>query len=120
MKKYILFGLTIFLTTLIPIQVVAQAEEWDAQKIAQMVGAMSWCTNNAAKNTSEASVYQSARRAGTMALQKAITNGEIETNTGLNILKQVETEGKYSDKKLDQELCQEIWQSVNESSIFKN
>ena len=120
MKKYILFGLTIFLTALRPIPVAAQVEEWDAQKIAQMVGAMSWCTNNAAKNTSEASVYQSARRAGTMALEKAITNGDIDTNASLNILKQAEAEGKYYDKKLDHQLCQEIWQSVNESSIFKN
>ena len=116
MKKYILFGLTIAFIALRPLPV--QAEEWDAQKIARMVGAMSWCTNNAAKNTSEASVYQSARRAGTRVLEQAINDGQIESEETLKILREAESKGIYFNDQLDRQKCHEIWESVNDSMVF--
>ncbi|NES65518.1 MAG: hypothetical protein F6K24_09770 [Okeania sp. SIO2D1] len=115
MKKYIWFSLTVIIS-LIPISV--KAETWNGEKISQMIGAMSWCTNNAAKNPSEASIYQSARRAGTMALKKAIDNGDIDSNESLEILKKSEREGKYFDQTLNPDICKQIWQSVNENSMF--
>ncbi|MGB3508406.1 MAG: hypothetical protein WBA93_04045 [Microcoleaceae cyanobacterium] len=116
MKKYILFVLTLALTGLIPLPV--QAQEWNAKRIAEMVGAMSWCTNNAAKNTSEASIYQSARRAGTRALEMAINDGQIQSRDTLKILRAVESEGTYLNNKLNREKCHEIWESVNDSLVF--
>ncbi|NEO53573.1 MAG: hypothetical protein F6K54_11070 [Okeania sp. SIO3B5] len=115
MKKYIWFSLTVIIG-LIPISV--KAETWDGEKISQMIGAMSWCTSNAAKNSSEASIYQSARRAGTIALEKAIINGDIDSNESLEALKKSEKEGKYFDQKLNSELCKQIWQTVNENPVF--
>ncbi len=105
-KSYILLGLTIGLTTLIPLPLPVQAQT--TEEIAQMVGAMTWCTNNVAKNRSEASIYQSARRAGDTKLQAATTNSQYLKN----ILEQVEKSGNYQNQKLDKKDCQEISQQL--------
>ncbi len=106
MKKfYILFGLTIGLTTLIPLPV--QAEELKPEQIAEMVGAMTWCTNKFAKNRSEASLYESAISAGNTKLQTAISNSNPSLER-LETLVPRTKEGKYDNKTLNQKLCKEI------------
>lgn len=116
MKKNILLSLTISLTALMPLSVQAQVEKWSGEEIARKVGAMTWCTNNVAKNRSEASIYQSARRAGTMALEKAISDQKIGSDESFNILEEVESSGKYGEQQLNQELCKKIWQSFDDST----
>ena len=109
MKKfYILFGLTIGLTTLIPLPV--QAEE-TAQQIAEKVGAMTWCTNNVAKNRSEESLYESAISAGNTKLYTA-NNQNDRSLEGLEKVVAETTKGKYDNKQLSQKLCEEIRQQL--------
>ncbi|MGD1703824.1 hypothetical protein [Dapis sp. BLCC M229] len=111
MKKcYILFGLTIGLITLIPLPVRAEKTE-TAEEIAKMVGAMTWCTNNVARNRSEESLYESAISAGNTKLYTA-NNQNDRSLEGLEKVVAETTKGKYDNKQLSQELCEEIRQKL--------
>ncbi len=107
-KSYILFGLTIGLITLIPLPV--QAEE-TAEKIAEMVGAMTWCKDVVANNSWEKSNYQNAIDEGNKQVKNAIRAQNIDRYKSRDIfnkLAEVERAGEYEDRVLNLEECQNI------------